>query len=144
MSYIVWSVCAFLLVAIAYMMYSAPKALPPAPSSAPAPLASKPTVSNHKVQELTSSEDGDAFLKGGPGILMAYAPWCGHCKNMMNAFEMASTQSSAKFARLEGQKAADFMRKHEIRGFPTLLVVKNNEVSKYTGGRDLASLLAAV
>jgi len=144
MVYIVWLLCAFLLLAIAYVMYSAPEKVQPLPAQ-PTPAPAKPSVENHKVAELSSSEDGDSFLKSGPGILMAYAPWCGHCKNMMNAYEMASTQSPVKFARLEGQKAADFMRKHEIRGFPTLLVVnKNNEVSRYSGGRDLASLLAGV
>lgn len=97
-----------------------------------------------KVSELNTNEEVEEFMNNGPGILLVYAPWCGHCKHMMPAFDTASTQTNVKFARIEGSKTPAFMNKHQIRGFPTILVVNANQtITRHMGGRDVASLLSA-
>lgn len=115
---------------------NAPSLIPPSKESV--------SVGPTNVLELQNGDEADGFLSQGPGILMVYATWCGHCKNMMPAFDQASTMTAVKFARIEGHKAQQFMQKHGIRGFPTLLTVnRSNELGRHMGGRDIGSLLAA-
>jgi thiol-disulfide isomerase/thioredoxin len=114
----------------------APSLLPPSKQ----PVSIGPT----NVLELQNGDEADGFLSQGPAILMVYATWCGHCKNMMPAFDQVSTQTNVKFARIEGHKAPQFMQKHGIRGFPTLLTVtRTNELGRHMGGRDIGSLMSA-
>lgn len=143
-----WIVLVVSVLVLAFLyMYNPTKPSAQVPRMAalapPAPLAaSKMSTNASKVQELQNEKEGDEFL-AGTGILMTYAPWCGHCKHMMPAFDEASLQSTVKFGRLEGAKAQSFMQKHGIRGFPTLLTSKNGEIQRYSSGRDVASLLQA-
>jgi thiol-disulfide isomerase/thioredoxin len=95
-----------------------------------------------KVFDLRTEAEAEEFVAGDKGVLMVYAPWCGHCKNMMPAYDSASLKTPVKFARLEGSNAPAFMAKHQIRGFPTILSVKDKIISRYNSGRDEASLLA--
>jgi thiol-disulfide isomerase/thioredoxin len=141
----------FILIAfIALMVYvfpSMPKPIQTLPStlSPSLPQLSKPGLSSpipNKVRELNNKQEADEFVKSR-GLLMVYAQWCGHCKNMMPAFETASNLSSFPMARLDSTKAGDFMKEHEIRGFPHL-IVGGDSPKKYLGGRDTNSLLAAL
>jgi len=139
----VWFI--LLSIVLCTLLFAFPRESPATPSMAvyaspsPPPTVSKENRGPTKVFDLNNESEADAF---SDGILMVYAPWCGHCKNMMPAYDMASTQSKVQFARLEGSKAPGFMQKHEIRGFPTILSVKDKVISRYSGGRDTASLLA--
>lgn len=109
-----------------------------------APSKEPVSIGPTKVLDLQNGDEADGFLSQGPAILMVYATWCGHCKNMMPAYDQVSTQTNVKFARIEGHKAPQFMQKHGIRGFPTLLTVNRvNELNRYMGGRDVGSLLSA-
>jgi len=120
-----------------------PPPLPAAPSMpAPPPLPAKENRGPTKVFDLRNDAEAEEFVSGDKGVLMVYAPWCGHCKNMMPAYDSASTQTTVKFARLEGSNAPAFMAKHQIRGFPTILSIKDKIISRYNSGRDEASLLA--
>lgn len=137
-----------LLIVLCALVFAYPRAAPlPSPPpflpTAQAPqAAAKDSRGPTKVFELNSDQEADVFASGDKGILMVYAPWCGHCKTMMPAFDIASTQTPVRFARLEGSKAPAFMAKHQIRGFPTILAVKDGVVSRYNSGRDAGSLVA--
>lgn len=112
-------------------------------------LPSKPPVGvplggSNNVRDLKSADEAREFIKS-KGMLMVYATWCGHCKAMMPALEEASTKTSVPFARIEAAFAGDFTAQHEIRGFPTLMVTASDgTLGRHMGGRDVASLLAAV
>ena len=123
-------------------------AAPHAASASPTPLqVVKPPapMENHRVEEITSMDHLKTWIDAKkPGILLVYGSYCGHCKNMMPAFESASTTSAARFARVEGQRAQDFMRQHEIRGVPTMFLLNSKgELQRHQGGRDITSLLNA-
>lgn len=127
-----------------------------ATEAAPAPVATtasepstKPTLPQvapmaHKVKEIEGADEARAFLATSQaGMMLVYAPWCGHCRSMMTDFEAASVLSPARFSRLDGAKAQDFMREKEIRGFPTIFTVSaKGVVERWMGGRDQASLVA--
>ena len=147
-----WLIAALLIAILAALLFlypiatptrAAAPALPHQAASIPAKAAALPPSVANKVVELRSEAEADAFLSSGPGILMVYAPWCGHCKNMMPAFEQASNETDVKFARLEGSAAGGFMTRHQIRGFPTIMTSSSsNQLGRYTQGRDVASLVA--
>ena len=123
---------------------TAPPAAAAPTQTMPMPTKDAPSASGpHKVVELQNAAEAVEFLgKAEPGILLVYAPWCGHCKMMMNGFEAASNQTAVRFARVEGQKAQDFMREKQVRGFPTIFTVNaRGEVGTWNKGRDTASLL---
>ena len=159
-----WSYIAIglLIIGILYLLFAYPKtdrAPPPivrapnAASASPSPVeqlkgAPAPHASNggsSKVVELQTYEETALFLSKGPGILLVYAPWCGHCKNMMPAYDGASNVSAlTKFAKVEGSKVPRLMSEHQIRGFPTLLTIKKDgTVERYNSGRDMSSLVSA-
>ena len=140
-----------LVFVLLYMLFntgSSSKSLEPPVVAAPRPetLSAKPVVAAataNKVTELNTGAETKEFLeKAEPGLLLVYAPWCGHCRMMMPDFEAASNETTVRFARLDGAKAQDFMREKEIRGFPTLFTVSAKGVERYMGGRDKAALLA--
>ena len=154
----IYILIAVLVLAILYVLFAFPKsdsAPPPivraptpeqAQAQIPEPLqAIKPPPSGpHRVQELNSEDEVRAWVSNGAGVLLVYAPWCGHCKTMMPAFESASLKTDVRFARIEGQKSPGFMRDNQVRGFPSIFVnSRANVLSRHQGGRDEQSLLAA-
>jgi thiol-disulfide isomerase/thioredoxin len=152
---LVWIAVVLLLLVLVALVFAFPKtassdvpqlqAAQPLAQATFVPPAKQPVSAGpSNVIELQNGDEADAFLSQGPGILMTYAPWCGHCKNMMPAFDAASTQTPVKFARIEGSKAPAFMQKHGVRGFPTLITVSRaNELGRHMGGRDVGSLVGA-
>jgi thiol-disulfide isomerase/thioredoxin len=150
-----WIVIGILLLVLVVLLFAFPSTKTSPPSLPTVPLQavnrsiqlpSKELNSEgpSKVVELQSNDDVEKFTSEGPGILLVYAPWCGHCKHMMPFFDQASTQTNVKFARIEGAKAPAFMNKHQVRGFPTIFLVNANKtVTRHMGGRDVSSLLAA-
>lgn len=71
-----------------------------------------------------------------PFIVMVYANWCGHCKNMKPHFRKAAKQFSdkAQFACLDGDKAKQFLKQNNIGGFPIMLKYKNGKKVDELGG----------
>ncbi|WOG97204.1 hypothetical protein DCAR_0416544 [Daucus carota subsp. sativus] len=78
-------------------------------------------------------------------VVEFYAPWCGHCKKLAPQYEKAAKKLSshdppvvlAKVdANEEGNKA--LAREYEIRGFPTLKIVRNGGtiIQDYKGPRE--------
>lgn len=94
-------------------------------------------------------------------LLMVYAPWCGHCKRSMEAFDETAKILSSEdvtVAKLDYEKfgrevAANKIGKNilqekgfedgissVVKGFPTILMFSNKEVAKYTGPRTAENL----
>jgi thiol-disulfide isomerase/thioredoxin len=149
---VVWLLIGALLAMLAMILLNKPTppiVSPPAPTApmqqqAPQPLVTKPSSIPNKVVDIQSGAEATEFLKAG-GLLMVYAPWCGHCKTMMPALEEASNAPNTRVARFEGGKDPKFMAEQGIRGFPTLLTTGTGEgeFPKFSGGRDLQSLIQA-
>jgi len=92
------------------------------------------------VLDLGNAEEARVFLAKEKGLLLLHAPWCGHCKNMMPAFEAAATRLKAlgyTMARLQAENAGhEFLGAMGVRGFPTMLGVHNGATKAYEGGRS--------
>lgn len=78
-------------------------------------------------------------------ILMAHAPWCGHCKSLMPIFEELADgyedDENVIVAKMDATK--NEVSHFSIQGFPTLKFFPSgsNEIISYEGGRDLESLM---
>jgi thiol-disulfide isomerase/thioredoxin len=149
MSFVVWILFGALLAILGVLVLNkqAPPtiALPPyVPVPAQAPMPMKPASIPNKVINIQNGEEAKQFLLQG-GLLMVYAEWCGHCKNMMPALEEASNVPGTRIARFDGTKDQKFMQEQGIRGFPTMLLKGSGEgeFPKYNGQRDKESLAAA-
>jgi len=87
-------------------------------------------------------------------IVEFYAPWCGHCKNLKPAFEIAakSLAGIAKVAAVNCDEEMNkpFCGKMGVQGFPTLKIVRPSKrpgkptVEDYQGQRDAKSIVEAV
>ena len=146
----VWLLLGALIAMLAIVLLNKPTPTPIAPPSTyPIPTASVPpqktqaVIPNNVVDLQTAAEATEFLIKGG--LVMVYAPWCGHCKNMMPALEEASNAPNTRVGRFEGGKDPKFMQEQAIRGFPTLLTTGTGEgeFPKFQGGRDVQSLIQA-
>jgi thiol-disulfide isomerase/thioredoxin len=119
---------------------------------APEVLVPKQDVAqkHEAITDLQSGEEARGFLAkpGAKGLLLLHAPWCGHCKVMMPAYEAAATTLKAEgflVARLQAEQAgAPFLASIGLRGFPTILGVRDGSTVPYTGARTEAALLEFV
>jgi len=93
--------------------------------------------------------DFDSTLAGiDTALVMFYAPWCGHCKKLKPEFEMANGDLLAndppvtlvKVDCTEGGK--DSCNRFEVKGYPTLKIFKNGELSSdYNGPREAKGIV---
>lgn len=77
------------------------------------------------IVDVSSDKTVDAILSGqfGPCVVMIYAEWCVHCKNMMPAFESAAKSSSVPFVRVTGPQTPVSCTKYAVAGYPTIFGV---------------------
>ena len=110
------------------------EAVPGAPIAGPTDFAPEDTVvfkpAAGAANDLTSDRTLDAILSGafGPAVVMVYADWCSHCRNMMDAYEAAAKSAAAygvPFVRIQGREAPISSRKYGITGYPTVFGVAN-------------------
>ena len=124
----------------------------PAPSKLSArALAQKPKQSGAAradSRELSSAREAAQLLRGGkPALVLFYADFCGHCKQMMPDFEQAAHQASSKsgiiIAKVESGKLKDMASVSSqlpaISGFPTMLTNYEDsahDIKAHVGRKD--------
>jgi protein disulfide-isomerase A6 len=78
-------------------------------------------------------------------MVMFYAPWCGHCKNLKPKYESAArnnSNSQIKFARINCDDNRTTCGQYGVQGYPTLKVfLPGGKVEDYNGGRDESSMM---
>jgi len=100
------------------------------------------------VLELGDS-DFDSTLEGHDlALVMFYAPWCGHCKRMKPEFEKAGKTLAANdppvtLAKVDCTEAGkDTCGRFEVRGYPTVKIFRNGELSSdYNGPREAPGII---
>jgi len=103
--------------------------------------------SKSKVVNLTPENFEQKVLKSSQIVLVEfYAPWCGHCKNLVPAWKAAAAalHGVAKVAALDADQHKQLAAKYGIQGFPTIKVFggdKSKPPTDYQGGRDASSIV---
>ncbi|RIA82014.1 protein disulfide isomerase [Glomus cerebriforme] len=74
-----------------------------------------------------------------------FAPWCGHCKALAPEYEKAATSlksENIKLAKVDCTAESDLCAEQDVKGYPTLKVFKNGNVSEYNGGRKAELIIS--
>jgi len=73
-------------------------------------------------------------------LVLFYADWCGHCKNMKPEWDDTAKKVNAEKKRMLKVNVGDktdeqeaLLTKYKIDGFPTVLVFQNGTPSPYVG-----------
>jgi protein disulfide-isomerase A6 len=91
-------------------------------------------------------QNGQVAGVNKPFVLVIYAPWCGHCKNLKPLWEELAAQFPASFLAVDatdkdgGEQLAQMLG---AKGFPTILCgdASGKITGPHQGGRDRASLM---
>jgi protein disulfide-isomerase A6 len=92
-------------------------------------------------------ENFDKYVDGSRGVLVEfYAPWCGHCKNLVPTLKKLGAAYNANpqvhgdilIAKVDADKHRDLGGRFEVKGFPTLKFFPKGETKPvdYEGGRE--------
>jgi len=105
---------------------------------APAKAGEVEVVVGKTFEDIITKTETDTFI-------VAYAPWCGHCKALLPTWEELAKKYNVDGSKVHITKidaTANFVPSNfEVRGFPSIFWVpagKGAEPQKYESGRDLA------
>ena len=77
-------------------------------------------------------------------MIIFYAPWCGHCRNMVaDIKELAAALKDEGFiiGTVNCDNNKDIGQVCDIQSFPTIFFIKGMNAEQYSGPRDLESLV---
>ena len=107
----------------------------------------------YKNKYLSLKNDLKNNQKGGGGggrggdkinLMLFKAQWCGHCKSFQPIWNTISNntklQSKFNFITYDSEKNSKDISKWNIKGYPTVLIDNNNDVTEYNGPRDIEYL----
>ena len=85
------------------------------------------------VLEITSENFEEEVLKAEKTVLVdMYATWCGPCKMQSPIIDKIADEQgeNIKVAKIDIDEAPEIAEKYGVMSIPTLLIIKNGEVSK--------------
>ena len=80
-------------------------------------------------------------------VVLAHATWCGHCVKFMPEYENTKVPGHITKTRIDVGKYGDAIPStitNHVVGVPTVLFVKDGDVTSYNGQRNAASLEEAI
>jgi thiol-disulfide isomerase/thioredoxin len=109
----------------------------------------QPGITELSTKDLVRNGDGSVLpirneFNNKVYMLVYYAPWCGHCRNMVSDVKaLANTLKDEGFmvGAINCERNSDLSDKILIESFPKIYFVKDNKAKKYDGDRDLESLV---
>ena len=77
-----------------------------------------------------------------------YTNWCGYSRkffeNVWKDLEVELYKLSIPYRLVDGDKNEDECVNNNIKGFPTILITKNNKVYEYEGKYELSEILSFI
>lgn len=91
-------------------------------------------------------------LKGGANnntkLCLFKAEWCGHCQNFKPVWKSLKSYSDFNnkidFITYDADKNTSDIKKFNIDGFPTILLMKGGNIVQYEGSRDMDSMITFI
>lgn len=88
----------------------------------------------------------EGFDNNNNKFILVHMNGCGHCKDLMPEWEKAAQSNTTpirmkvvEMSEPEGKKLCD---EHDIKSFPTMILIKNNTTTMYDGNRTKEGLLS--
>ncbi|KAH3761736.1 protein disulfide-isomerase A6 [Pelomyxa schiedti] len=95
-------------------------------------------VVDSKVIKLTTADFAEK-TKEGVWMVKFFAPWCGHCKKLAPTWEEYAKLAEGIYnvAEVDATQEKDLATQFGVRGYPTLKLFVNGEVSAVEGPRTI-------
>jgi len=99
------------------------------------------------VVDLTPDNFDDIVGGGKPTFIEFYAPWCGHCKNLIPELDKAAAAfkkagDQVIIAKVDADKHKSLGQKYEVKGFPTLIYFDGlKKQVQFNGERDADGII---
>ena len=91
------------------------------------------------------SDDFDEVVMSSdiPVLLDLWAPWCGPCRTVSPALEELARDEAGriKLVKVNVDEAPDIAERFEVRGIPTLLLIRHGEIAARQTGAPPAPAL---
>ena len=91
-----------------------------------------------------SQNGGEADSDEKATIVLYYAPWCPHCKDIMPMWSGLSKKHKddvkVDVKKVNCEEHPEQAEQNEVAAFPTIILFKNGKPYKYTGDRDVDSI----
>ncbi len=73
-------------------------------------------------------------------VVLYYAPWCPHCKDIMPMWENLknkhASDSKLEVKKVDCEAEPEEASKNDVKAFPTIILFKNGEKVQYEGERN--------
>lgn len=78
-----------------------------------------------------------------PSMVLFYAPWCPHCKSMMGDWEKLRRRvgQNIEVVKVNCDEKPEMAEKHEVKGFPSIILFKDGRKIHFEGSRNLENLM---
>jgi thioredoxin len=87
------------------------------------------TTSSSRVIELSEATFGEAVGSPGLAVVDFWAPWCGPCHAMAPQFERAAAmRPQYRFAKVNVDEEPALASAFQVRGIPTIAVLRDGEI----------------
>jgi len=78
-------------------------------------------------------------------LVLFYAPWCKHCKQLLPEFEQAASDLKSwgiPLIKVDGTKEKDLADQYQVQGWPELKMFRKGRLYKYNGPREKDNIVA--
>jgi len=105
-------------------------------------VAEDAAAPEHSDVVVLTESNFEQLTSEGTWFVEFYAPWCGHCKKLAPTWEQLAIQQKGKvhIGKVDCTVEANLARQFGVRGFPTLKMIKGNELREFKGERTLDGL----
>ena len=97
-----------------------------------------------KFEDVEAAEESEEFEDvNQESMVLFYAPWCGHCKNMMGDWDKLKSKApeGVKIVKVNCDKKPELAERHKVKGFPTIILFKGGKKVYFEGARNLDNFL---